>query len=141
MIRLRPALIFQRAAASEQRRLFAGPFLPSALLRPGRLPLLPDIAGLASRPCTPPTSREAYRLALLAEEASGAYNVAAEPVLDMPAIARERKARTFRMPGVARARVRGRLRARLHPSEPSWLDLALETPLISCERIAAELGW
>src|SRR3954467_13516344 len=31
--RLRPGLIFQRDAASEIRRLFAGPFLPNALVR------------------------------------------------------------------------------------------------------------
>jgi UDP-glucose 4-epimerase len=49
MIRLRPALIFQRASASEQRRPFAGPFVPNALLRADRLPLLPDISGLLGR--------------------------------------------------------------------------------------------
>ena len=84
----------------------------------------------------------AYRLALLAPEAHGAYNVAAEPVVDMPAIARARRARTIRVPRrAARAAFSAAYAARLHPSEPSWLDLALETPLMSCERIAGELGW
>src|SRR5205085_11277486 len=41
-VRLRPGLIFKREAASEQRRLFAGPFIPTFLLRPGLIPVVPD---------------------------------------------------------------------------------------------------
>jgi UDP-glucose 4-epimerase len=142
LIRLRPALIFQRASASEQRRLFAGPFLPSALLRPGRLPLLPDIAHLRFQAVHTLDIAQAYRLAVLADAASGAYNVAAEPVLDMPAIARERRARTLRLHHrAARTAFAAAYGLRLHPAEPSWLDLALETPLISSARITSELGW
>jgi UDP-glucose 4-epimerase len=142
VIRLRPALIFQRSSASEQRRLFAGPFVPTALLRPGRLPLLPDIAGLRFQAVHTADIAQAYRLALLNEGARGAYNVAAEPVLDLRAIARERRARTLRVPRrAARAAFSAAYALRLHPAEPSWLDLALETPLISPERIAGELGW
>jgi hypothetical protein len=33
VVRLRPAFIFQRSAATEQRRIFAGPFLPNPLLQ------------------------------------------------------------------------------------------------------------
>ncbi len=142
VIRLRPALIFQRSSASEQRRLFAGPFVPTALLRPGRLPLLPDIAGLRFQAVHTADIAQAYRLALLNERARGAYNVAAEPVLDVRAIAHERRARTLRVPRrAARAAFSAAYALRLHPAEPSWLDLALETPLISPERIARELGW
>src|SRR4029453_1691856 len=46
IVRLRPALIFKREAASEIRRLFAGPFLPSKLVRPSLLPVLPLPSGL-----------------------------------------------------------------------------------------------
>jgi UDP-glucose 4-epimerase len=142
MIRLRPALIFQRTAASEQRRLFGGPFIPNALLRPGRLPLLPDVKGLRFQALHAEDVAEAYRLALLADRADGAYNVAAEPVLDVPAIARMLKARTVAVPrALARRAFAAAYGLRLHPSEPSWLDLALETPLISSQRIADELGW
>ncbi|HEY3613465.1 MAG TPA: NAD-dependent epimerase/dehydratase family protein [Gaiellales bacterium] len=142
VIRLRPALIFQRASASEQRRLFAGPFVPSPLLRPGRLPLLPDIAGLRFQAVHSADVAQAYRLALLASDARGAYNVAAEPVLDMSSIARARRARTIPVPRtLARSAFAAAYGLRLHPAEPSWLDLALETPLISPARIAGELGW
>jgi nucleoside-diphosphate-sugar epimerase len=142
VVRLRPALIFQRSSASEQRRLFAGPFVPSALLRPGRLPLVPDIAGLRFQAVHTTDVAEAYRLALLTGDAGGAYNVAAEPVLDMPSIARERRTRTVRVPRrLARSAFAAAYGLRLHPAEPSWLDLALETPLISPARITAALGW
>jgi UDP-glucose 4-epimerase len=141
VIRLRPALIFQRSSASEQRRLFAGPFVPNALLRPGRLPLLPDIAGLRFQAVHTADVAEAYRLAVLSADAHGAYNVAAEPVIDMPALARERRARTLRLPrGLARSAFGAAYALRLHPAEPSWLDLALETPLIDSSRIRG-LGW
>ncbi|HEX2125535.1 MAG TPA: NAD-dependent epimerase/dehydratase family protein, partial [Thermoleophilaceae bacterium] len=40
-VRLRPALIFKREAASGIRRLFAGPFLPSPLVRRELIPVVP----------------------------------------------------------------------------------------------------
>lgn len=45
--RLRPGFIFKRESASQQRRLFAGPLLPNRLVRPGLIPVIPDIPGLA----------------------------------------------------------------------------------------------
>jgi nucleoside-diphosphate-sugar epimerase len=56
IVRIRPGLVFKREAASGIRRLFAGPFLPSPLLRPGLLPVLPLPAGWRCRPSTPSTS-------------------------------------------------------------------------------------
>jgi UDP-glucose 4-epimerase len=142
VIRMRPALIFQYAAASEQRRLFAGPFLPGRLLRPGRLPALPDIAGLRFQGLYAADVAEAYRLALVTSGARGAYNVAAPPILDVSSIARLVGARTVRLPrSVARSAFVAAYALRLHPSEPSWLDLALDTPLVSSDRITRELGW
>jgi len=79
--RLRPAFIFQRSAATEQRRLFAGPLLPSGLVRPGRLPIVPWPAGLAIQSLHADDVAQAFRLAVVGN-ARGAYNVAAEPVLE-----------------------------------------------------------
>jgi UDP-glucose 4-epimerase len=56
VVRLRPGLIFSREAASEIRRLFAGPLVPGSLIRPGLIPVVPAIDRLVSRPCTPATS-------------------------------------------------------------------------------------
>ncbi|HEX5714003.1 MAG TPA: NAD-dependent epimerase/dehydratase family protein, partial [Solirubrobacterales bacterium] len=39
VVRMRPGLIFKAEAASEIRRLFAGPFLPGFALRPGWIPV------------------------------------------------------------------------------------------------------
>src|SRR5699024_9393021 len=46
VVRMRPALIFKAQAATEIRRLFAGPFLPRALLTPKLIPFVPDVPGL-----------------------------------------------------------------------------------------------
>lgn len=46
VVRMRPALIFKADAATEIRRLFAGPFLPRALLRPELIPFVPDVPRL-----------------------------------------------------------------------------------------------
>ena len=53
VVRLRPALIFKREAASGIRRLFAGPLLPSPLVRPEAAARAARCrAACASRPCT-----------------------------------------------------------------------------------------
>jgi UDP-glucose 4-epimerase len=142
VIRMRPALIFQRASASEQRRLFAGPFVPGRLLRAGRLPVLPDVPGLRFQAVHARDVADAYRRAIIAPDARGPYNVAASPVLDMQTIARARGARAVQIPRAVARRAFGAAYAlRLQPSEPSWLDLGLDSPLISSERIETELGW
>src|SRR5918999_179708 len=97
-VRLRPGLIFKRDAASEIRRLFAGPFLPSPLVRPGLIPVLPLPAGLRVQAVHADDVGEAYRLAATDERARGAYNVAAEPGLDAATLARALGARPVQLP-------------------------------------------
>ncbi|MBA2528343.1 MAG: NAD-dependent epimerase/dehydratase family protein, partial [Euzebyales bacterium] len=46
VLRFRPGLIFQAGAASEIRRLFGGPLVPSWLLRRVGVPVVPDTPGL-----------------------------------------------------------------------------------------------
>jgi len=46
VVRLRPGLIFKRGAASGIRRLFAGPLLPSPLVRKELIPIVPDVPNL-----------------------------------------------------------------------------------------------
>ncbi|MBA3718175.1 MAG: NAD-dependent epimerase/dehydratase family protein, partial [Actinobacteria bacterium] len=84
--RLRPALIFQRASAEEQRRLFLGAFIPSPLLRRGLLPVMPAVRGLRFQAVHAADAADAYRRAILGE-ARGAFNVAGEPVLEAEAFA------------------------------------------------------
>src|SRR3954453_16813156 len=81
-VRLRPGLIFKREAAQEIRRYFAGPFLPSALVRPGLIPLVPDVERLRFQAVHSLDVGEVYRRAVGDERASGAYNVPADSVLE-----------------------------------------------------------
>src|SRR5690349_15148760 len=87
IVRLRPGLIFKREAGPEVRRLFAGPLVPAALIRPGWLPLLPLPDRLVLQAVHGDDVGEAYRLAVLSEDARGAYNIAAEPILDPDTLA------------------------------------------------------
>jgi UDP-glucose 4-epimerase len=142
VVRLRPALIFKREAASEIRRLFAGPFLPSKLMRPSLLPVLPLPAGLVIQAVHADDVGEDYRLAATDERARGAYNVAADPVLDAAALGRTLDARPIPVPVRAvRAAADLTWRARLQPTPPGWLDMGMSVPVMSTRRIREELGW
>ena len=141
-MRLRPALIFKREAASGIRRLFAGPLLPSPLVRPELLPVLPLPAGLRVQAVHSDDVGEAYRLAAIDERARGAYNVAADPVLDAgDARPRPRRARRARAAEGVRAAADLTWRARLQPTPPGWLDMGMAVPIMDSGRIRAELGW
>ena len=73
---------------------------------------------------------------------SGAFNLAAEPVLDAAAVAAALDARTVRVPArVARALAAASWSLHLQPSEAGWLDLGLGVPLMTCERAYRELDW
>jgi UDP-glucose 4-epimerase len=141
VVRLRPGLIFKREAASEIRRLFAGPFLPSPLLRRELIPIVPNVDRLRFQAVHSLDVGEAYRLAALGE-ARGAFNIAADPILDPQELGRALGARPVPMPGgVLRAGAAITWRLRLQPSEPGWVDMALGVPLMDTTRARQELGW
>jgi UDP-glucose 4-epimerase len=142
VVRLRPALIFKREAGPEIRRLFAGPLLPTALLRPGLLPVLPLPSGLVVQAVHCDDVAEAYRLAVRNPDARGAYNIAADPVLDGATLGRTLGARPVRLPPRA-LRVLADLsfRAHLQPTPPGWLDMGLAVPVMDARRARDELGW
>jgi nucleoside-diphosphate-sugar epimerase len=119
VVRLRPGLIFKSEAASGIRRLFAGPLLPSALLRRALIPIVPAIDRLRFQAVHSLDVGEAYHLAIT-RDVRGPFNVAAEPVLDPPELGRLLGAR---------------------PVPPGWLDLALGVPLMDTSRARDELGW
>jgi UDP-glucose 4-epimerase len=142
VVRLRPALIFKRGAASGVRRLFAGPFLPSPLVRPALVPIVPRSERLCFQAVHSHDVGEAYRLATLDGGARGAFNLAAEPVLDAAELGRVLGARPVPVhPGLLRAGASLSYRLRLQPSEPGWLDMGLAVPLMDVSRARRELGW
>ena len=141
VVRLRPALIMKRDSAEEVRRLFLGPFFPSVLARPGRLPLVPHIPGAVAQLVHSHDVGEAYRLAAT-RDVSGAFNIAAEPEVDGARVAAAIGARSLTIPAkVARALAAATWRVRLQPTSPDWIDLALGAPLLDCTRAREELGW
>jgi nucleoside-diphosphate-sugar epimerase len=141
VVRLRPGLIFKREAGPEIRRLFAGPLVPAALLEPGRLPVLPLPDRLVLQCVHGEDVGEAYRLAALSADARGAYNVAADPVLDPAALACALGTRRLRVPARA-VRVLADLtwRARLQPAPAGWVDMGLAVPVMDTRRAREELG-
>jgi UDP-glucose 4-epimerase len=142
VVRLRPALIFKREAGPELRRLFAGPLLPARLLRPGRVPLLPLPDRLVLQAVHADDVGAAYRLAALSADARGAYNVAAEPVLDPSSLSDFFRARRVRVPERAlRVLADATWRARLQPTPPGWLDMGLAVPVMDVRRARDQLGW
>jgi UDP-glucose 4-epimerase len=142
VVRLRPALIFKRDAGAEIRRLFAGPLLPTPLLRPGLLPVLPLPGGLVVQAVHSRDVGEAYRLAVRNPDARGAYNIAADPVLDGATLGRALGARPVRVPPRAvRALADLSFRAHLQPTPPGWLDMGLAVPVMDTRRAREELGW
>jgi nucleoside-diphosphate-sugar epimerase len=141
VVRMRPALTFKREAASGIRRLFAGPFLPSPLVRPSLIPLVPRSERLVFQAVHSYDVGEAYRSAALSD-ARGAFNLAAEPPLDATELARALRARPVRVPpGALRAAAALAYRLRLQPSEPGWVDMGLAVPLMDASRARRELGW
>ena len=141
VVRLRPGLIFKRDAASGIRRLFAGPLLPSPLVRPGLVPIVPDTPRLRFQAVHSLDVGEAYRLALT-RPVRGAFNVAADPVLDPATLGRLLDARPVPVPArVLRRAADLSWRLRLQPTPAGWVDLALGVPLLDSSRARAELGW
>lgn len=141
VVRLRPGFIFKRDAASEQHRLFLGPLLPRQLIRPGLLPLVPELPGLRFQLLHTVDAAQAYRLATL-HEVRGAFNIAADPVVDASMLAELFGARTVRVP-VAPVRAAVSLAWHLHgvPASPYLFDAFLRLPLMDTGRARTELGW
>jgi nucleoside-diphosphate-sugar epimerase len=141
VVRLRPGLIFSRHAATGIRRLFAGPLLPRFLVRPGLIPIVPRLERLRFQAVHSDDVGQAYRLAAVGD-ARGAFNVAAEPVLDPDELGRLLGARPVPVPAaLLRGGAKVSWRLRLQPSPPGWVDMALGVPLMDVTRARTELGW
>src|SRR5699024_2051494 len=130
LVRLRPAFSFKRESASSQRRIFAGTLIPRALLRPGILPVLPLPSGLNFQAAHTSDVADAYRLALLSD-ARGAYNVAADPVIDSEALGQLLQARPVSVPqGLMKTAVGSAWRLRLVPSDAALVTMLLGLPIL-----------
>jgi len=140
-VRLRPGLIFRRSAATGIRRLFLGPWFPGGLLRPELIPFVPSLDRLRFQAVHSEDVAEAYRLAIHAD-VHGAFNIAADPVIDSELLAEVFEARPVPMTSRALRYGAGLTwRLRLQPSPPGWIDLAVGVPIMDIGRARAELRW
>jgi UDP-glucose 4-epimerase len=141
VVRMRPALIFKAHAATEIRRLFAGPLLPRALVRPGLIPFVPDVPRLRFQVVHSLDVGDAYRRALVGD-ARGPFNLAAEPPIGPPELAAMLDARRIKLPArLLRAGAAATFALRLQPTEPGWVDMGLAVPMLDSARARRELGW
>lgn len=141
VVRLRPAFIFREEASVEQRRLFLGPLAPTRMLTRLGLPVVPDPGGLLLQAVHTDDVVEAYRLALT-RPVTGAFNIAAEPVLTIADIGRQLGARVVRVPArAARAAVRTAWGLHLVPASPGMFDMAAQVPMLDSSRARRDLGW
>ena len=141
VVRMRPGFIFKREAATEQRRLFGGPLVPTSLIRPALLPVVPDLPGLRLQALHSRDAAHAYRLALI-RPVHGAFNLAAEPVLDARTLGEILGARPIKLPvPPIRAAVAAAWNLHLLPASPTLVDLALSLPVMDTARARSELGW
>ena len=140
VVRMRPAFIFQRSAALEQRRLFIGPLVPHGLLVHGRLPVVPLPRSLHLQALQADDVAAAYAEAAL-RPVRGAFNLGAD-VLDPRGIASALGSRWVPLPaGVLNGAVTLGFHLHAVPASPGLLELALRIPMLASERARSELGW
>lgn len=141
LVRMRPAFLFKREAAPEQRRLFAGPLVPDRMVRPGRMPVIPDVPGMRFQVAHTTDVAAAYVEAVL-RPVQGAFNLAADPVVDADMLADLLEARKVPVPRrPVHWAVSGAWRLHLVPASPQLVDAVLRLPLMDSSKAEDELGW
>lgn len=144
--RLRPGLIFAAEPAPEIKDYFIGDLVPASLLTGllgvGRLPVLPFPAGIRFQAVAASDVAEAY-WQVIRQRAGGAFNVAAEPVLDAQTVGQLLGSRRYlELPvAVFRALAAATYAARLQPTDPGWVDMAETVPIMDTTRLREVTGW
>jgi UDP-glucose 4-epimerase len=144
--RLRPGLVFGAVPAPEIKDYFLGDLVPARLLTwmlaVGRLPVLPFPAGIRFQAVAAPDLAEAYWQVVRQRE-GGAFNVAAEPVLDAQTMGQLLGSRRYlELPvPVFRAAAAATYAARLQPTDPGWVDMAATVPIMDTTRLREATGW
>ncbi|NUT72979.1 NAD-dependent epimerase/dehydratase family protein [Pseudarthrobacter sp. C4D7] len=140
--RLRPALIFQEDAGAEIGRYFVGRVLARLVPAKPWLPILPLPDDLVFQAVHADDVAEAY-WRVVDQRASGAFNIAAEPVLTPQELARILGARRI-LPIPMRllhSVVDLTWRARLQPTDSGWVEMAAGAPIMDTGRAERVLGW
>lgn len=137
--RVRPSLVVRAEAGGAVARYMLPSLVPEGVLR--LLPVLPLDRRFRLQVTHTDDVADAI-VAVVVSGATGAFNLAAEPVLG-----REDVARAFGIPAVQlpwpalRALAGLGWTLRLQPFDPGWLDMARVVPTMSSRRAREELGW
>ena len=141
VVRLRPAFVFQRSAAGEQRRIFGGPLARPALFDARRVPVVPVPRGLRFQAVHAGDVASAV-VAAVERDVRGPVNLAGAGVLRRDDVARLFEARTVEVStGVVRAALAGGFHGRLAPVPPELYDAFVRLPVMATGRAESELGW
>jgi UDP-glucose 4-epimerase len=141
LVRVRPAFVFQRSAASEQRRIFGGPLLRPAFVDRRRIPVLPVPAGLRFQAVHAGDVGRALAAAVTTD-VMGAFNLAGPGVIGRDELGELMGARTVEVPPrLVRHGLETAWYSRLAPVPGSLLDAVMQLPLMSAARAELELEW
>jgi UDP-glucose 4-epimerase len=141
VVRLRPAFVFQRSAASEQRRIFGGPFARPAVFGRGRLPLVPVPAGLRFQAVHAADVARAV-VAAVEGQADGPLNLAGDGILDREDLGRLLGTRTVEVPPrLVRSALNTAFHGRLAPVPAELFDALVRLPVMDTGRARAALDW
>jgi UDP-glucose 4-epimerase len=142
VVRMRPTLVLGHDVAAELTRLFFGRLVPTTLLGHRLVPLSPVTDRLRFQVVHGPDVGRAIAAAVTVVDARGPYNIAADPPLDGRALASLLHALPVPVPaGVLRRVVAVTWHLRLQPTDPGWLDLVLQSPLVDTSRARRDLSW
>ncbi|WP_370617582.1 NAD-dependent epimerase/dehydratase family protein [Mumia qirimensis] len=141
VVRVRPAFVFQRSAASEQRRIFGAPALRPWMLDRRLLPVVPIPRGLRLQAVHAGDLARAYA-ETVERPVHGAFNVAADDLLRRDDLGRILDAKPFDVPArLVRGGIEAAWRVRLVGAPGDLFDALLRIPVLGTARAKAELGW
>jgi nucleoside-diphosphate-sugar epimerase len=137
--RIRPSLVARAEVGGSLARYVLPSLLPSSVVR--ALPILP----LDRRFRVQLTHSDDIAdgiVEAVERRATGAFNLAADPVLTRADVAAALGIPAIHLPWSAlRALAAAAWAARLQPVDPGWLDMARRVPTMSSERARRELEW
>jgi UDP-glucose 4-epimerase len=139
--RIRPGIVMHGDAGTEVARLFLGPLVPTGWIGRVPVPIVPAPASLVAQVVHESDLAEAIWRAV-DRRAGGAFNIATDPPLSPELLADVLGGRWVRVPtALLRAVVDVTWRLRLQATDPGWLDLATQVPVMSTARAREVLGW
>jgi UDP-glucose 4-epimerase len=138
--RIRPCAVVQRDSGAQLERWTVSPLIPPQILGRRWLPV-PLWKGLRAQAVHADDVADALRLIIRQREV-GAFNLASEPVLNAPELARIFGGVLVPVPlSVLLALAWPSWRLGLQPMHPGWLKLADQVPLMDTSRARSQLGW